>query len=127
MKVIQKTIGEHAVLTGYLHEPSQEMGNISAYPAMLVLPGGGFRFCSEREGEPVAMAFFAEGYQAFVLDYTTVTKKPDAVMGDPMKDTELALKYLRDQTEEWHIAPGKVAMIGFSGGGHLAEIGRAHV
>ena len=126
MKVIQKTIGEHAVLTGYLHEPSQEMGNISAYPAMLVLPGGGFRFCSEREGEPVAMAFFAEGYQAFVLDYTTVTKKPDAVMGDPMKDTELALKYLRDQTEEWHIAPGKVAMIGFSGGGHLAAAVATH-
>ena len=62
------------------------MANIQAYTAMLVLPGGGFRFCSDREGEPVAMAYFAEGYQTFVLDYTTVTKKPDATIEDPMRD-----------------------------------------
>ncbi len=126
MKLVQKTIGEHAVLTGYLHEPSQELGNIKAYPAMLVLPGGGFRFCSEREGEPVAMAFFAEGYQTFVLDYTTVTKKPDAVMADPMRDTEEALTLIRGESEEWHIVEGKVAMIGFSGGGHLASAVATH-
>lgn len=126
MKLIKEQLSENATLTGVIHEPSAEMGNVTSYPTMLVLPGGGFRFCSEREGEPVAMAFYAEGYNAFVLDYTTVTKKPDAVMADPMKDTELALKWIRSHEEEYHGAEGKVAMIGFSGGGHLASAVATH-
>lgn len=126
MKLIQHTLSEHAALTGFLHEPSAEMGNVADYPVMLVLPGGGFRFCSEREGEPVALAFFAEGYNAFVLDYTTVTKKPDAVMADPMNDAEAAMKWIRANAAEHHSRPDQLAMIGFSGGGHLASAVATH-
>ena len=126
MKLIQIAIGAHATLTGYLHEKSGEMANIQAYPAMLVIPGGGFRFCSDREGEPVAMAYFAEGYQAFVLDYTTVTKKPDATIEDPMRDAVEALRIIRANAEEYLLNPHKVAMIGFSGGGHLAAAVATH-
>ena len=126
MKIIELSIGTHARLTGYLHEKSGEMANIEAYPAMLVLPGGGFRFCSDREGEPVAMAYFAEGYQAFVLDYTTVTKKPDATIEDPMQDTVRALREIRSHAQEYLVDPHKVAMIGFSGGGHLAAAVTTH-
>ena len=126
MKLIQYKLGEHATLTGYLHEPTPEMANIERYPAILVLPGGGFRFCSAREGEPVAMAFFAEGYQAFVLDYTTVTKKPDATIEDSMQDVQLALVHLQENEESYFLAPHKMAMIGFSGGGHLAGASATH-
>ena len=35
-------------------------------PGILILPGGGYEFCSAREGEPVAMHYLAEGYNAFV-------------------------------------------------------------
>ena len=126
MRLIETAIGEHAKLTGYLHEKSGEMANIQAYPAMLVLPGGGFRFCSDREGEPVAMAYFAEGYQAFVLDYTTVTKKPDATIEDPMRDTVQALKEIRAHAQDYLLDANKVAMIGFSGGGHLASAVATH-
>ena len=46
MKLIREKLGDFAELTGYLHEPDQEMGNIRKFPVMLVLPGGGFRICS---------------------------------------------------------------------------------
>ncbi len=35
-------------------------------PAVLVIPGGSYTFISQREGEPIALKFAAEGYQAFV-------------------------------------------------------------
>ena len=39
-------------------------------PGILILPGGGYEYCSAREGEPVAMHYLAEGYNAFVLIYS---------------------------------------------------------
>ena len=126
MELIKINLSEYATLTAYLHETSPEMANIKVFPAMLVLPGGGFRFCSDREAEPVAMAYFAEGYQAFVLDYTTITKKPEAVIDDPVKDAELALKHIRAHAADYRVDAKKVAMIGFSGGGHLAAAEVTH-
>ena len=126
MKLIEIKISEFATLTGYIHEPNPEFSHIKSYPAILVLPGGGFRFCSAREAEPIAAAYYAKGYQAFVLDYTTVTKKPDAVMADPMNDVQLALGLIRDNANEYYINPSKVAMIGFSGGSHLASASATH-
>ena len=126
MQLIKQKIGEYAEMTGYIHEPNPEMDNIHAYPAVLVLPGGGFRFCSEREGEPVAMAYFAEGYQAFVLDYTTINKKPEAVMSDPMQDVQESLKWIRCNKEQYFVAEKQLALVGFSGGGHLASAVATH-
>ena len=49
MKLIEEKFGEYAVLTGCLHEYSEETPNIPNYPAILILPGGGFRTCSYRD------------------------------------------------------------------------------
>lgn len=95
MKLLQEKIGERATLTGYIHEKSGEMGNIKQFPTVLVLPGGGMRICSDREAEPIAMAYYAEGYSAFVLDYTTTTKKPDAVMAEPREEVETSMCWIR--------------------------------
>lgn len=126
MKLITVQLSEFATLTGYVHEPNPEFSHIERYPAILVCPGGGFRFCSAREAEPIAMAYYAQGYQAFVLDYTTVTKKPNATMDDPMTDAQLALAYIRDNAAELVADPAKVVMIGFSGGSHLAAACATH-
>lgn len=126
MKLIREKLGDFAELTGYLHEPDQEMGNIRKFPVILVLPGGGFRICSSREAEPIASAYYAEGYSAFVLDYTTVTKKPEAVMADPMKDVQDALNWIHTHGEDCCLNTDRIAMIGFSGGGHLAAASATH-
>lgn len=61
---------EKGSLTAYLHTPIREMGIKERRPAILVIPGGGYAFVSGREGEPVALAFYAQGFNAFVLDYS---------------------------------------------------------
>lgn len=126
MKLIEQKLGKYAVLTGYLHEYSEETPNILNYPAILILPGGGFRSCSYREGEPVAMAYYAAGFQAFVLKYTVVTDDPNAVIADPMEDVCQAMAYIRSHEEELFCGHNMLALLGFSGGGHLAAAAATH-
>jgi acetyl esterase/lipase len=71
MKVLSYDLSNtNVTLTGYLLDSSPEMPNMKQRPAVLILPGGGYRACSDREAEPIAMAFLAEGYQAFILRYS---------------------------------------------------------
>lgn len=108
---------ENVTLTAYLLDPSKEMPNVHIRPAILILPGGGYRMCSDREAEPVAMAFLAEGYQTFVLRYSL---NQNAAFPKPLNDGEEALELIRERSGEWGIDPDKVAVCGFSAGGHLA-------
>lgn len=100
-----------------------------ARPAVLVIPGGGYSHCSAREAEPVAKKFIAEGFNAFVLNYTLL---PDVFGKDgefiPLTDTALAIAYIRENSERYFVNPEKIAVIGFSAGGHLAALigGRWH-
>ena len=95
MRIIKKKLSEYAELTGYLHELHDETDNIKEYPAIIIFPGGGFRMCSFLESEPIALAYLAEGYQAFTLKYTTVTDKEDATIEDPMSDAQKALAFIQ--------------------------------
>ncbi|MHB0864976.1 alpha/beta hydrolase [Paenibacillus sp. SEL3] len=104
-------------LTPYLLDSSPEMKNTHVRPAVLILPGGAYRICSDREAEPIAMAFLAEGYQAFVLEYSL---NENAAFPKPLNDAEEALELIRRHSNEWGIDPNKVAVCGFSAGGHLA-------
>jgi len=104
-------------LTAYLHAVGGEFGNIPKRPAILVLPGGGYAMCSDREADPVALAYLQAGYQAFVLRYSV---GKDAAWPNPLDDYEQAMKLIRSKAEEWNLYPDKVAVIGFSAGGHLA-------
>jgi acetyl esterase/lipase len=57
-------------LTAYLLDQSPEFNKIDTRPAVLIFPGGGYYVTSDREAEPIAMAYLAEGFNAFVLRYT---------------------------------------------------------
>lgn len=107
----------NVTLTAYLQDVGGEFSNISKRPAILVLPGGGYSMCSEREADPVALAYLQAGYQAFVLRYSLGKY---AVWPNPLNDYEQAMELLRSKAEEWNLYPDKVAVIGFSAGGHLA-------
>lgn len=104
-------------LTAYLQEVNGEFRNISKRPAMLVIPGGGYTMCSEREADPVVFAYLQAGYQAFVLRYSVGEY---AEWPNPLEDYEQAMELIRSRADEWNIYPDKVAVAGFSAGGHLA-------
>ena len=48
-----------ARLTCYLQDQSDAMPNTNIRPAALIFPGGGYQYCSDREAEPVALAYLA--------------------------------------------------------------------
>lgn len=114
---ITLTDDPQVTLTAYVCEPSTEMRNMDVRPAMLVLPGGGYSICSDREAEPIAFEYISKGFNAFILRYSL---KEKSAFPTPLNDAVAALKLIRKNSEKWHIDPDKVAVIGFSAGGHLA-------
>lgn len=85
--------------------------------AMLVIPGGGYGcVCTEREGEPIALAFLGKGYNCFVLNYR-VNKIPYPAQ---LIDASRAIVHIRENAEKYCINKNRVFAVGFSAGGHLA-------
>lgn len=104
-------------LTSYLHEPSPELPLWHTRPAVLVLPGGGYQMTSDREADPVALAFLAQGFHTFVLRYSVADQ---ATFPNPLRDVLRALQTIRQHAGAWGVRPQQIAACGFSAGGHLA-------
>ena len=87
-------------------------------PALIVVPGGGYAYTSEREGAPIAAEFFARGFQTFVLKYTAAGE--DGVCyPEQLLEIAAAVDYVKKHAEELHVNPDEVFAVGFSAGGHL--------
>ncbi len=105
-------------LTSYIHEDSDEL-SAAVRSALIVLPGGGLSFLSEREAEPVALDFFARGSNVFVLRYS---------IGEfghfplPLLDASLAVAYVRRRATEFNISSNRIFVAGFSAGGYVAAM-----
>ena len=110
---------ERVTLTTYLLDDSKEYSK-HLHPAIVVFPGGGYVFTSATESEPIAFAYLAAGFQAFVLDYSVIQSTSAPQIYNPLLDGSMALAYIRAHAEEWCIDPEKIAIIGFSAGAHAA-------
>lgn len=113
---IETEYGEPATLQLYLKERNEENLLDTTFPLILVVPGGGYGFVSEREAEPVALAFAARGYSTAVLWYNVFPAHY------PQQLVELAksFAFLRRNAERFCLDPARFAVCGFSAGGHLA-------
>ena len=88
---------------------------------LLVLPGGGYNLLAAHEGTPVARAFAPLGIHTAVLHYRVQYHASPAPLGrGPLLDGLRAIQLLRHHAGAWRIAPDKIAVLGFSAGGHLA-------
>lgn len=90
------------------------------HPAMLVIPGGAYCFVAPSEAEPVALEFYNSGYNAFVLTYTVNPLVMEPLGMQPLSDASRAVRYIRKNADTFHIEPEKLAVCGFSAGGHLS-------
>lgn len=111
-----KTSSEKAKLTTYIIDHSEEIGIIKR-PAVVVCPGGGYEFLSDREAEMIALTLNSFGYHAVVLRYSVA---PDAVYPTALVELASAVAMLREKEKEWHIDTDKILVQGFSAGGHVA-------
>lgn len=110
-------IREHGRLVRYGYERSSEIPYNDSRPAVVVCPGGGYWWCSDREADPVAMQFLSEGYQVFILYYSC---QENAVFPNSLLDLSAAMKFIRENADEFGVIRDRIAVCGFSAGGHLA-------
>jgi len=124
MKITQIPMGAHnAQLTCYLQDPCTEMPALDRCPAILIFPGGAYAFCSDREADPVALAFLNAGYNAFVLRYSVSQNCPvEEVYTNAFAEAQEAMDYLHQNAGDLHIDPEQIAVAGFSAGGHLSAM-----
>jgi len=110
-------------LTIFLPEKNKANGT-----AVLICPGGGYWVtASSHEGTDVAKEFNKMGVAAFVVKYRIPN---DATMINreigPLQDAQQAMKIVRDRAAEWNVNPGRIGIMGFSAGGHLASTAGTH-
>lgn len=113
---LDRPAGAAAELTCYLPQETELWGvKKRLRPAVLILPGGGYEYCSAREAEPVALQFTARGWAAYVLVYSCAPH----VFPTALREAAAAMRFIRDNAEKDGVDPHMVAAIGFSAGGHL--------
>ena len=110
-------IGGYSVpLSCYLPDAAPRTYFKENRPAVVVLPGGGYEMTYPGEGEPIALSYLARGFCAFVLDYSVYPARfPQALV-----EALTAIRFVREHAKEYGIDPAKIAICGFSAGGHLA-------
>lgn len=104
--------GFRPIIVSYIHEDKK------VRPCMLVVPGGGYRYVSSTEADPVARTFYAAGYNVFVLAYT-VNYLDEPLKLQPLMDIARAVRIIRYHAEKCSVDPDKMAVCGFSAGAHL--------
>lgn len=107
-------------IMAYLQEPLIVNNTLKARPAILICPGGAYISFTENEGEPVALRFLGEGYQAFVLKYSIGAGV--ANFPTPFYDAARAIALIRQNARQWHIDSNQITLCGFSTGGHIAAM-----
>lgn len=101
----------YATITPYIVEGSDE--------AVVIYPGGGyFQLSTVNEGSSIAKAYNDKGISAFVVTYRYQPYNGNAILADGQR----AVQYVRYFAKDFGINPDKIAVLGFSAGGHLATM-----
>ena len=98
------------------------ISDLKGFPrdAMLVIPGGGYcNVCSDREGEPIALAYLTKGYNTFVLNYRATDPEKD-IYPTQLIDACCAILAIKENADKFNINTDRIFAVGFSAGGHLA-------
>ena len=105
-------------LTPYLAPKERATG-----AAVVVCPGGGYQHLADHEGRPVAEWLNSVGVTAFVLKYRLGPRYQHPSMS---QDAARAIRLVRSRAAEWGLDAGRVGILGFSAGGHLASTAGTH-
>ena len=109
-------------LTSYCPSSYEEFSSNKKRKCIIILPGGGYHFLSDREAEPIALRFVGHDITSFVLKYTIVPKMHYPY---PYVEVLAAVAYVRKNAARYNIDENAISVIGFSAGGHLAGMSSA--
>ena len=89
--------------------------------AVMLIPGGAYRLVvMDKEGFETARWLADRGYTVFVLFYRLPGDGWAAGPDQPLQDAQRGLRLVRAQAAAMRFDPARVAIMGFSAGGHLA-------
>ena len=91
-----------AEVKGYLQDDYDTLVAHKVRPALVICPGGAYRWRSPREKDPPAFEFLAMGYQVFILEYSCGEQ---AAGYRPLKELAETVRVLRQNCGTWHIDP----------------------
>jgi acetyl esterase/lipase len=91
--------------------------------AVVICPGGGYYILAyDWEGEDIAKFWNSKGVTAIVLKYRLPTSEAQIEpYMSPLMDAQRAMRLVRFHAKDWGIDPGRIGIMGFSAGGHLAS------
>jgi acetyl esterase/lipase len=104
-------------ITVYLPEKSKANGT-----AIVICPGGGYgALAIDKEGHDVARWLNSVGVAGVVLKYRMPKPADHAdTIPYPQQDAREAIRVVRPRAAEWNLDAGRIGIMGFSAGGHLA-------
>lgn len=98
--------------------------DIATGSAVVICPGGGYgNLALDHEGRQVAEWLNALGITGVVLKYRLGPRYHHPAM---LQDAQRAIRTVRARAGEWGLDPERVAILGFSAGGHLASTAGTH-
>lgn len=106
-------------ITVYPADPAKAAGS-----AIVICPGGGYGgLAMDHEGKQVAEWLNSLGVTGVVLKYRLGPRYRHPA---PLQDAQRAIRTVRANASEWGLDPHRVAILGFSAGGHLASTAATH-
>jgi len=107
-------------LTIYLPDRQKATGT-----AVAICPGGGYgHLAMDHEGHQIARWFNSMGVAGFIVDYRHGGKGYRHPA--PLADAQRAIRTIRARAHQWGVDPGRIGVMGFSAGGHLASTVGTH-
>jgi len=101
-----------------IYVPAAEKNN---HAAVLIIPGGGFSYImQDAEGLDVAQQLSQKGYASFVLLYRMPHGGTEENRTHAFADVQRAMRLIRGNAAQYHIAPNQIGVMGFSAGAYLA-------
>ena len=114
--ITEKIENTGACFEGYIHHDHRELA-YGKRDCIIVCPGGGYSFLSEREAEPVALQYFAAGLNVFILRYSVGANSGNF---NPLTEGLLLIRHVRENADKYCINKNRVFITGFSAGAHVA-------
>jgi acetyl esterase/lipase len=121
--IVRLSLVQHPDIAVFLPSAGNATGE-----AVVICPGGGYHILAyDWEGIDIARWFSSRGIAAAVLKYRLPVSKSNIVPHKtPLLDAQRAFRMVRYHAGSWNIDPGRIGIMGFSAGGHLASTLSTH-